>query len=159
MEAALDVVAQTHRLQQEFNDFVEIARDCLLGLLKSDIHRYRNIKLAFDDVTEILHHANLKISNYNDSRRSNFDEKIILVTQYYVPSSMLTHDIDSTLLKNLANPFISDVYLLNEKFYQLEKFPFQSKLHQIVIGRRPTFQDFFQYANVHLQNKLILIGI
>jgi hypothetical protein len=85
-------------------------------------------------------------------------QKLVLVSQYYAPSSFSTLDIDSALLKNLANPFISEIYLLNEREFPLDHFPHQSKLRQIVIGKRPTFQDLFQFINQHLSDRLVIIG-
>lgn len=150
-----DIVMEINRIQIEFGDLIEIARDSLLNLLKSDIEQYDALYLAYHYVNEMV----LNISKNRTDQNRNFSSQIIIATQYYVPNSMLTHDIDTTLLKNLANPYISDIYLLNEQYYSMVNFPYQHKLHQIVLGRRPTFQDFFDYANKHLQNKVIVIGM
>jgi hypothetical protein len=160
LSGSFDAIAEIRRIQDSFDFLIVTARDCLIGSLKS--HADEVILRSLRDATKLMDSPTRSSNTISEETQiKETSERIILVSQYYAPlsnSSSSNHDIDSTLLKNLANPFISDVYLFNERSYPLDHFPHQEKLHQIVIHKRPTFQTLFQYINDHLSNKFIVLG-
>jgi hypothetical protein len=159
VHGSFDVIAAIKRIQDDFDSLIVTARDCLVGYLKS--HGSEVIFHSLRDAARLIDPPSTSNKISNETEIHEKSERVILVSQYFAPpstSSSSTHDIDSTLLKNLANPFISDVYLFNEREYELDHFPHQEKLHQIVLGKRPTFENIFQYVNSHLPNKYIVLG-
>lgn len=70
-------------------------------------------------------------------------EPLWLIQQYYVPpQSKRAKEIKQCLDKNLENPLIDKIILLNEKQLDLPKNP---KLEQVVIGHRMKYSDVFEY--------------
>jgi hypothetical protein len=66
------------------------------------------------------------------------------------PSDPILHhtfsDMCAALTKNLANPAITDVYILSEVSFDLSFFPNMHKIHQRVIGKS-SFKYFLRTAN------------
>ncbi|KAF0218738.1 MAG: methyltransferase/glycosyl transferase fusion [Geobacteraceae bacterium] len=74
--------------------------------------------------------------------------KIHLIVQYYkCDREDRQQEIDSCLVNNLQNPYISMIHLLTEEQFDLSQFPNQEKIGQTVIKERLTFEKAFQYAN------------
>jgi hypothetical protein len=161
----MDIISEIKRIQRDFDHLIETARDCLVGFLESNSSPpnlpHQMISWSLNDTKALITQINdlHSVSHRDNLQIHSKSERVVLVSQYYVPNSFTTLDIDSTLLRNLANPFISDIYLLNEKEFPLGVFPHQNKLHQIVIGKRPTFQDMFHFINQHLSKRLVIIGL
>lgn len=86
---------------------------------------------------------------------------LALVTQYYLnrKDPLIQQDLDDALIKNLMNPFIDEIYLLTEEnITNLNRFPNLSKLRQMTIGSRLTFQQAFQFANEYLPGRIVMLG-
>ena len=84
---------------------------------------------------------------------------VVLVQQYYSPTdSIKSSDINLALWRNLQNPYITDIYLLNEVEVSYKGFPNTHNLHQVVVGERLTFKQTFEFANQYLQNRTVIIG-
>ena len=63
------------------------------------------------------------------------------------------------MTKNLLNPFITQIHILTEEDIDFSSFPFASeKINQIILGRRLTFRDAFEYANVNLFGKKCIVS-
>lgn len=72
--------------------------------------------------------------------------KIYLIQQYYKnPNEDRMNEILYVLQKNISNPLIDHIYLLNEKEY--EELPEHDKLTKIIINKRITFKDAFLFAD------------
>jgi tetratricopeptide (TPR) repeat protein len=85
---------------------------------------------------------------------------IALITQYFIPrnNSVLKRDIDLVLRQNLANPYISDIYVLTEELIDFSGFIDKTnKIKQTVIGERLTFSAAFTFANEHLMGRLVAL--
>ena len=109
-------------------------------------------------------------SNNNNCEKNT----IALVTQYYnSPDSSIMHCMNTTLLKNLYNPCISDIYMLTEEYIDFEGyFPIvlsgsyraaqgvqpTSKLHQSVVGARLTYGIAIEFVNTYLGGQIVIIG-
>jgi hypothetical protein len=82
-----------------------------------------------------------------------------LVTQYYLHSdSAKMAGIDFVLQRNLNNPHIAEVYLLNEKEYDFSGFGNSDKIYQFVTGKRLSFKDAFRFANQYLAGRVVALG-
>ncbi len=76
-----------------------------------------------------------------------------LFQQYFISSSEeRQNEIKYVLKKNVENPFIHFIYLLNERIYSTEELGLcncdnnlLSKIKQVDIGKRLEFKDFFDY--------------
>jgi hypothetical protein len=74
---------------------------------------------------------------------------VSLIYQFFIhPDVERQNEIKHCLDKNQANPFITDIYLLNERLYTLEELGLTTamKITQIVIGHRLQYNDIFKYA-------------
>ena len=89
----------------------------------------------------------------------NHEQGVALIVQHYSPTDAAkSSDINIALWKNLENEHISDVYLLNEDATKLVGFPNPHKIHQYKVEDRLTFATAFEFANVYLQNRTVVIG-
>lgn len=66
--------------------------------------------------------------------------------------------IDFVLQRNLNNPYIAEVYLLNEKEYDFSGFGNSDKIYQFVTGKRLSFKDAFLFANQYLAGRVVALG-
>ena len=81
-----------------------------------------------------------------------------LITQYYLSHSKKRQaELDLCLEKNLANPHLETLHLLNEKPYTLDRLR-HKKIHQHIIGHRLNYHDAFRYANSFLPGKLCILS-
>ena len=86
--------------------------------------------------------------------------------QYYAAHSVERQvEIDQCLMQNLRNPLVSKVHVLTEEAFDLHYFrEFSeslwgfSKLFQVVLGRRLTFQAAFEYASRNLRGELVALA-
>lgn len=80
-----------------------------------------------------------QIPNQNIQYISDPIPKLWLIQQYYEPKeAKRAREIRHCLTKNLENPWIDKVVLLNEKEYKL---PSNPKIHQHVLGHRLMYSD------------------
>lgn len=84
-----------------------------------------------------------------DSLHPAKNDKIHLIYQYFVhPDKTRQAEIEHCLLKNVNNPLIHKIHLLNEKIYSEKKMRIKSdKITQINIGKRLTYKDVFDYVD------------
>ena len=160
MDENIDLVHDIRRVQENYDSLITLSGDCLLQLHQENTFK-SIITTMFQSTNNIVLQTFHNNKDNNNNRINTVEkEKIILLSQYFHSTKLNTntYDIDVSLLKNLANPLISDIYLLNERQFQLNHFPHQEKLHQIVINKRVTFQDMFNFANINLRGQIVIIG-
>jgi len=75
-------------------------------------------------------------------------EPIHVITQFFMPTDTIRlAELQLALARNVNNPLVTQVHLLNERVYSDTELAISdTKLNQIVIGRRLTFQDVLTYA-------------
>ena len=75
-------------------------------------------------------------------------EYINIVYQFFIPDNAIRKaEIRDCLRRNVDNPHIDRIYLMNERIYTFEELGCESeKIHQENIGRRMRFSDFFQFV-------------
>jgi hypothetical protein len=103
----------------------------------------------------------------NAAKKKKDEEEagIVLLTQYFVPRENHTNsvttqaDLDAVLAKNLANPAIKEVYLLNEVAHDFSMMPYSHKIKQYLLGERLTFKAAFLFANEYLLGKTVALGM
>lgn len=135
------------RLQRDHANLVGVAFDCLIA---SESH------LIQPAIEELLR----KIRSESYLPHS---AEFVLVSQFFqldesksVPED--TSDMQMALVRNLANPHISEIHLLTERLYDFSSLHNAYKIQQRVIGKRMTFQNAFAYANSHLRGKPFILG-
>lgn len=104
----------------------------LLGLTTDEI-------IANADYTNSLRAFGMEIAPYT----STSVPKHILLQQYYVSDKKRRYrEIKKCLQENLQNPYIDEIWLLNEQSYAAE-YPDdpQQKIREIVIGKRLTYAE------------------
>ena len=74
-------------------------------------------------------------------------DPIFLIYQFFTHPNVNRHkEIQLALKMNVQNPFISKIYLLNERIYTKAELGLVSpKIKQIVLGKRLTFKSFFDF--------------
>ena len=86
--------------------------------------------------------ADEQIQSQNIQYISDPIPKLWLIQQYYEPKeAKRAREIRQCLTKNLENPWIDKVVLLNEKEYKL---PANPKIHQHVLGHRLMYSDVLE---------------
>jgi len=81
---------------------------------------------------------------------------MILITQYFQGTSLTRNsEINACLERNLANPHIEKIYLLNEKKYPSLTDP---KIEQVIIGKRLTHKDAVELANRDCEGDICIVA-
>jgi hypothetical protein len=88
-----------------------------------------------------------KLTKYNE--KNLIDNKINLFYQFFINNNLdRQKEIEYVLNKNVNNPYINNIYLLNEKIYTNQELGISSnKIIQINIGTRLKFSDVFIFIN------------
>lgn len=103
-----------------------------------------------------------KISKYPlyDYDRIKKDKKnIYLFMQFYIsPNKERYEEVKFCLQKNLNNPYIEKIYLLNEKIYTEEELGVEKndKIIQIDIGERLTYKKAFEFMKTLEESYCVL---
>ena len=89
------------------------------------------------------------ISNKSVKLESKHTDEIHLFAQFYIDSNPARQkEIVTCLHKNIQNPHISKIHLLNERIYKNKEIGCTSdKLIQTNIGKRLMYSDIFHYIN------------
>lgn len=154
------------RIQKSYRHIINVSIECYLKLI--DVIDPTIGDIIFQVIYDMLivpeqerlnlHLADEKKLSYVPSN----DDGIVLVTQYFRPRNESSQvDIDMVLYKNLANKYISKVYILTEELYYFNKtVPTneKNKLQQIVIQKRLTFKDSIEFINDNLSGKLVILA-
>jgi hypothetical protein len=93
------------------------------------------------------------------------NENIILIIQYYIVNNndkdyqeKRQNEINKCLIINNDNKFINEIHLLVEEIYDLSFLNNTSKIKQILIKKRLTYQDVFEYYNNNLSNQICILS-
>jgi hypothetical protein len=86
------------------------------------------------------------------------DIPIYVIYQYFVPlSDRRTIEYKYCLNKNVSNPYIHHIYLLNEKIYSTTELGVKSdKITQINLNRRLSYKDIFDFVQSQNLNGYIV---
>ena len=113
--------------------------------------------MALQDMFSLLHDSEL----YEPTSLSSPHVSLALITQYYNDKSP-GKDTLVALVKNLMNPFISDIYVYNHDSTQdFSHLPNSEKLHFIETNRKDRigFRDALDFASSELKGRLVILGI
>ena len=85
-----------------------------------------------------------------------------VVTSYYRSDHIdRQKELDDCLLKNVENPYIQSIHLLNDQIYPLEFLPDQRKIIQVVVEedhkKRLGFDYAIRYINENLANQRFIL--
>jgi len=94
----------------------------------------------------------------SDSLHPPKNDQIHVIYQYFVhPDKSRQSEIEYCLLKNVNNPLIDRIHLLNEKIYSVKHLGLKSdKITQVNIGKRLTYKDVFDYVDEYKINGYIV---
>ena len=85
--------------------------------------------------------------------------RLVLFTQFYFhPDPQKNSDLHEVLQRNLNNPFLSKVYLVNEREHGFSALNNSQKIVQFVTGKRLTFQDAFLLINQYESGSTVILG-
>jgi hypothetical protein len=80
---------------------------------------------------------------------------LTLITQYYVPDKpKRAREINECLRRNIENPLIDKIFLLNES---PQPYPKSDKIVECVIGSRLTYADIMKFIKLELPPNLIVM--
>lgn len=89
------------------------------------------------------------------------DKKIVLLTTVYKePCSRRAKELLVCLEKNILNPWIDEIILFTESDKlnkSIRRLIEQHNIKLIKITARPTYHDFFDYANKNLKREIVII--
>lgn len=87
---------------------------------------------------------------------------MILVTSYYISENKERQkEIDDCLLKNVSNSLISNIYLLNDKIYNLDFINNKSKIKQFNIiedNNKLNFKDAIEFINSYCFKDIVILS-
>ena len=91
---------------------------------------------------------------------NEYKDKVNLCYQFYIDQKTERQkEIRECLSKNVLNPYIDKIYLLNERFYSSEELGIESKkITQIVLNKRLTYKDIFDAVDEQKIKGYILCG-
>jgi hypothetical protein len=102
-----------------------------------------------------------------DGDTSNKRSKIILIVQYFEVENadsmykiLRQKEIDQCLKRNLENPLIDEIHLLNEKFYPFDFIDnkYKDKIKQIIIKERLKYSFVIEYYNKYISNTICILS-
>lgn len=100
--------------------------------------------------TETLQSSHIHLKMTVETIKDNEKEPIYLIYQYFLPKTEhRRREIQETLARNLANRYISKIFLLCERHYTDKELGLSmstDKIVQEVIGRRMLFRDVFTFV-------------
>ena len=141
-------ISEVRRLQRGYDHVLTQAVQCI-----SEIDER---KLITGKLSDIL--SKLEASRPQYNHQQNFDG-VILVTQYFETSNKLKlKSVKEALRRNLLNPLIKNIILLNEDYYDFTNFENDKKIIQVKLGRRLTFSDAFGVANDNLSGSYVILA-
>ena len=78
------------------------------------------------------------------------EDKVNLFIQFFIPpSNVRRNEINTCLKNNIGNPFISHIYLMNERIYTDEELGVTSyKIIQVLTPHRMKYGDVFNYCDI-----------
>lgn len=87
------------------------------------------------------------------------EQGVALLTQHYREDNG-GQDLTVVLVKNLMNPYISDIYLFNDEEFDFSRLPHAHKIHQVLLkgGGRLRFQHAIEFASAQLRGRSVIIG-
>uniref|UniRef100_A0A6C0IEG2 Exostosin GT47 domain-containing protein n=1 Tax=viral metagenome TaxID=1070528 RepID=A0A6C0IEG2_9ZZZZ len=83
-------------------------------------------------------------------------QELWFITQHYKPKqSLRSKELNECIERNLKNPYIDKIVLLNETeiFYEND----HNKIHQVVINKRLYYSDVFQYIYDKVPENVIVV--
>lgn len=85
----------------------------------------------------------------NDAINPSKIEPVHVIYQFFIhPERSRQEEIEYCLLKNVNNPFVHKIHLLNEKIYTTKELGLKSdKIFQLNVGKRLTYKDIFDYVD------------
>ena len=144
-------ISEIRRLQRNYDHILTQAVHCISEHLAID---ERN--MLFGQLSEIL--AKVETSGRQYNYQQNFDWAI-LITQYFESSNALKQKgVEEALRRNLLNPLIKNIILLNEEYYDFTNYKNNNKIIQIKLGRRLMFSDAFGFANDNLTGSYVVLA-
>ncbi len=161
------LLSEIIRIQKSYSHIINVSIECYLKLI--DVIDPALGDVIFQLIYDLLiipEQEKLNLLLLNETNNIPFipneNNGVVLVTQYYRPrNESLQVDIDMVLYKNLANKYISKVYILTEELYYFNKSVpnnEKNKLKQIVIQKRLTFKDSIEFINNELSGKLVILA-
>ena len=81
--------------------------------------------------------------------------ELYFITQYYQSKPKRTKEIDYCLQKNIENPFIDKIILMNETHFDL---PISTKITQKVINKRLYYEDIIRYVETLPDNITVVFA-
>ena len=96
----------------------------------------------------------MKIIHFSKSAKitnNPTNDNIYLFTQFFIHRDQKRNiEIQDCLKKNIQNPIITKIFLLNEKIFSPQELGiYHEKIQQENIGKRLTYQDVFQYVRIN----------
>lgn len=82
---------------------------------------------------------------------------MILITQLYNTHPIRLKEIKKSLKKNIENPYIKEIILLNEENIELDSDLDKSKIKQEIINNRLSYKIAFDYAKKYIDKDEIVI--
>ncbi len=86
---------------------------------------------------------------------------MILITSYYeVENKERQKEINDCLIKNCKNKIISNIYLLNDKTYELNFIKNKNKIKQfeIIKNGKLSFKDAIEFANSYCYKDIVILS-
>lgn len=85
--------------------------------------------------------------------------QLVLITQYFhAQDPAIRDDLVEVLSRNLRNPDIAEIALINEREYDFSALEYSEKIKQYVSGRRLTFSDAFRVANTYYPGRVVVVS-
>ena len=106
-------------------------------------------------VTFPLEKTNRNIFTLKVGTQKTIPQKLYFITQYYKSKPKRQREIDFCLQKNIENPFIDKIILLNEEKYDIAK---SEKVEQIILGKRLFYDDVIQYIAALPEDVLVVFA-
>ena len=94
--------------------------------------------------------------NYSNNTTNN--DSIVLIQQFFIhPNKDRQNEIEYCIKKNIENPHINEIILLNEEIYKTAILN-HKKIKQVNLQRRLKFSDILRYIKYELNNSNVIFS-
>jgi hypothetical protein len=150
---AINTTQSTDRIKQEIEDKQQLQQ-------QQQQQQQQQHPISISSSSSKKDQETKKRSTDNNSNSSS-KKGIALITQFFIPkeNTIFREDLEYALIRNLGNPFISDIFLLLEEDLNITvPTIFIEKIHLVVIHKRLSFSDAFLFANEYLQDRIVILA-
>lgn len=142
-----------NRLRQADLSIVDIVYDCYTRS-SNELHT-----AATADAADILQQATIRYMEKTEVPKSQSEGGVVLISQFFAsPDEAIAQGVATTLQKNLDNPLVDSVVLINQQEYDFSKLSNAQKIQQFITNDKLRFSTALTAATNLFSGRYVVIA-